>query len=69
MNALRAIVYRALLDARAVATRMVPAGMTSHVHAFDARDGGSFSNLAHLRRAGRDRQDDRAHATRTTDAS
>jgi uncharacterized protein YndB with AHSA1/START domain len=42
VNAPRAIVYRALLDARAVATWMVPAGMTSHVHAFDARDGGSF---------------------------
>jgi uncharacterized protein YndB with AHSA1/START domain len=42
MNAPRAVVYRALLDARAVATWMVPAGMTSHVHAFDAREGGSF---------------------------
>src|SRR6267378_7787035 len=42
LNAPRAIVYRALLDARAVATWMVPTGMTSHVHAFDAREGGSF---------------------------
>ena len=42
MNAPRAMVYRALLDARAVATGMVPTGMTSHVHAFDAREGGSF---------------------------
>jgi uncharacterized protein YndB with AHSA1/START domain len=42
VNAPRAIVYRALLDARAVATWMVPTGMTSHVHAFDAREGGSF---------------------------
>jgi uncharacterized protein YndB with AHSA1/START domain len=42
VNASRAIVYRALLDARAIATWMVPAGMTSHVHAFDAREGGSF---------------------------
>ena len=42
VNAPRALVYRALLDARAVATWMVPAGMTSHVHAFDAREGGSF---------------------------
>jgi uncharacterized protein YndB with AHSA1/START domain len=42
MNAPRAIVYRALLDARAVAAWMVPAGMTSRVHAFDAREGGSF---------------------------
>ena len=42
MNAPRASVYRALLDARAVATWRVPTGMTSHVHAFDAREGGSF---------------------------
>src|SRR5437879_6578387 len=42
MNAPRAIVYRALVDARAVATWMVPAGMTSRVHAFDPREGGSF---------------------------
>ncbi len=42
VNAPRAIVYRALLDARAVATWMVPTGMTSHVHAFDPREGGSF---------------------------
>ena len=42
VNAPRAIVYRSLLDARAVATWMVPTGMTSYVHAFDAREGGSF---------------------------
>src|SRR3990172_5373106 len=42
VNALRAIVYRALLDARAVATWMVPTGMTSHVHTFDPREGGTF---------------------------
>src|SRR2546428_12703355 len=42
ISAPRATVYRALLDARPVATWMVPAGMTSHVHAFDAREGGSF---------------------------
>jgi len=42
MNAPRAIVYRVLLDARAIATWKVPTGMTSHVHAFDAREGGSF---------------------------
>jgi uncharacterized protein YndB with AHSA1/START domain len=42
VNAPRANVYRALLDARAVATWMVPAGMTSHVHAFDPREGGAF---------------------------
>jgi uncharacterized protein YndB with AHSA1/START domain len=42
VNAPRATVYRALLDARAVATWMVPTGMTSQVHEFDAREGGSF---------------------------
>jgi uncharacterized protein YndB with AHSA1/START domain len=42
VNAPRANVYRALLDAHAVATWMVPTGMTSHVHAFDAREGGLF---------------------------
>ena len=42
VNAPRAHVYRALLDAQAVATWMVPSGMTSHVHEFEARVGGSF---------------------------
>src|SRR5882724_12862860 len=42
VNAPRATVYRAPLDAHAVARWMVPTGMTSHVHAFDAREGGSF---------------------------
>ncbi len=42
MNAPRATVYRTLLNADAVATWMVPTGMTSHVHAFDPREGGSF---------------------------
>ena len=42
VNAPRALVYRALLDARAVATWMVPAGMTSHVHELDPREGGAF---------------------------
>jgi uncharacterized protein YndB with AHSA1/START domain len=42
LNAPRAVVYRALLDARAVATWQVPDGMTSQVHAFDPREGGSF---------------------------
>ena len=42
VNAPRADVYRALLDARAVATWMVPIGMTSHMHVFDAREGGFF---------------------------
>jgi uncharacterized protein YndB with AHSA1/START domain len=38
----RPIVYRALLDPDAVARWMVPDGMTSHVHEFDVREGGSF---------------------------
>jgi uncharacterized protein YndB with AHSA1/START domain len=42
VRASRAAVYRALVDARAVATWMVPAGMTSQVHGFDAREGGAF---------------------------
>ena len=42
INAPPATVYRALLDAHAVATWRVPGGMTSHVHEFDAREGGSF---------------------------
>jgi uncharacterized protein YndB with AHSA1/START domain len=42
VNAPRELVYRALLEARAVATWMVPLGMTSHVHVFDAREGGLF---------------------------
>jgi uncharacterized protein YndB with AHSA1/START domain len=42
INAGRASVYRALLDARAIAKWKVPDGMTCHVHAFDAREGGSF---------------------------
>lgn len=42
MNAPRANIYHALLDARAIATWMAPNGMTSHVHEFDAREGGSF---------------------------
>lgn len=42
VNAPRPVVYRAFLDAHVVATWMVPDGMTSHVHAFDPREGGSF---------------------------
>jgi len=42
VNAPRATVFRALIDADAVATWMVPTGMTSHVHAFDPCEGGSF---------------------------
>lgn len=41
VNAPRARVYRALLDARAVQTWRVPTGMTSHVHVFEPREGGS----------------------------
>jgi len=42
VNAPRANVYRALLDARAVMKWKVPDGMTSQVHEFDAREGGSI---------------------------
>jgi uncharacterized protein YndB with AHSA1/START domain len=42
INAPRAAVYRALLDADAVARWMVPAGMSSQVHTFDPREGGAF---------------------------
>lgn len=42
INAPRAAVYRALLDPRAVAKWKVPDGMTAHVHAFDAREDGTF---------------------------
>jgi uncharacterized protein YndB with AHSA1/START domain len=42
MNASRSTIYRALLDPDAVAKWRVPAGMTSHIHGFDAREGGYF---------------------------
>ena len=42
VNAPRAAVYQALLDARAVATWMVPDRMTSHVQVFEPREGGAF---------------------------
>jgi uncharacterized protein YndB with AHSA1/START domain len=42
IHAPRATVYRALLDVDAVARWMVPTGMSSHVHAFDPREGGAF---------------------------
>jgi uncharacterized protein YndB with AHSA1/START domain len=42
VSASRPAVYRALLDADAIAKWRVPAGMSSHVHEFDAREGGSF---------------------------
>lgn len=42
VNASRAAVYRALLDADAVAKWRVPDGMTARVHEFDGREGGAF---------------------------
>lgn len=42
MNAPRPAVYRALLDADAIAKWRVPVGMSSHVHEFDPREGGRF---------------------------
>lgn len=42
VSAPRPAVYRALLDPGAIAKWRVPAGMSSHVHEFDAREGGSF---------------------------
>lgn len=42
VNAPRARVYSALVDADAVAAWMVPTGMTSQVHAFESREGGAF---------------------------
>ncbi len=42
IHAPRAMVYRALLDPRAIAKWKVPDGMTCLVHEFDAREGGSI---------------------------
>ena len=42
ISAPREVVYRALLDPRAVAAWRVPSGMTAEVHAFDPREGGSI---------------------------
>src|SRR4051812_36365378 len=42
VNAPRERVYRALLSTRAVAEWMVPDGMTSHIHSFEATKGGTF---------------------------
>jgi uncharacterized protein YndB with AHSA1/START domain len=42
IDAPRAAVYRALVDVHAIAQWKVPDGMTSRVHAFDAREGGSI---------------------------
>ncbi|MFC4907651.1 SRPBCC family protein [Actinomadura gamaensis] len=42
VKAPRAVVYRALLDAEAVARWRVPAGMSARVHRFEPREGGEF---------------------------
>ena len=42
IRAPRSAVYRALLDPEAVRQWMVPDAMTSRVHSFDAREGGTF---------------------------
>jgi uncharacterized protein YndB with AHSA1/START domain len=42
VKAPRARVYRALVDADAIARWKVPDGMTSRVHEFDGREGGMF---------------------------
>ncbi|MEU0928153.1 SRPBCC domain-containing protein [Streptomyces malaysiensis] len=42
VNAPRPAVYRALLDASAIATWRVPDGMTCRVHEFEPREGGAF---------------------------
>jgi uncharacterized protein YndB with AHSA1/START domain len=42
IQAPRSRVYQALLDAATVQRWQVPDSMTSHVHAFDAREGGEF---------------------------
>jgi uncharacterized protein YndB with AHSA1/START domain len=42
VGASRAAVYRALVDADAIARWRFPDGMSAHVHAFDAREGGAF---------------------------
>lgn len=42
IRAPRSAIYRALVDADAVASWMAPDDMTSQVHAFDGREGGAF---------------------------
>lgn len=59
VKAPRARVYSALADADALVKWRVPDGMTSHVYAFEGREG-HFPDLAHVRRAARSRQDERA---------
>ena len=42
LKASRVSVYRALIDAEAIARWKAPAGMTCQVHTFDGRTGGTF---------------------------
>ncbi len=42
IGAPRAAIYRALVDPDAIAAWRVPEGMTSVIHGFDAREGGTF---------------------------
>jgi uncharacterized protein YndB with AHSA1/START domain len=42
VKAPRAKIYRALLDANAIAKWKVPTGMSARVHGFDGREGGTF---------------------------
>lgn len=42
VKAPRERVYRALVDADAIAKWKVPTGMTSHVHTFEGREGGTY---------------------------
>ncbi len=56
----RASVYRALLDPSAVATWMVPDGMSSHVHEFDPEKAVGSGNHPDVRRTARTGKVDRA---------
>ncbi|MFV8052427.1 SRPBCC family protein [Mycobacterium sp. 48b] len=47
VRAPRDAVYRALIDADAIAVWRVPSGMRSEVHEFDARSGGTFRISLH----------------------
>jgi Activator of Hsp90 ATPase homolog 1-like protein len=42
INAPRERVYNALIDPKAIVKWKVPFGMTSHVHEFEGREGGTF---------------------------
>jgi uncharacterized protein YndB with AHSA1/START domain len=42
IHATRARIYRALLDPDSVQQWMVPDGMTSRIHSFESREGGTF---------------------------